>query len=367
MELGGVAISSALSRAGLDGERVDYLVMGQVLQAGQGGNAARQAGLLAGLPMTIASTTINKMCLSGLNAIHLADLMVKSGEANIVVAGGMESMTRAPYLLEGARSGLGFGDQSMLDVIMKDGLLCAFEHQPMGAETERYAGSSFTRDELDEIAFHSHQRALRATANGILTSEIVEVAIPRRSGEPVLVSEDEGIRPDTSRESLSRLRPVFSASGTITAGNASQISDGAAALVITSMEVAEELGVQPLAEIVGYGEVAGPDTSLLTQPARAIRVALARARLDLGAIDLFEINEAFATVALASMRDLGIDHEIVNTNGGAIALGHPIGMSGARLALTLALELGRQELSLGVAALCGGGGQGDAIILRTLA
>jgi acetyl-CoA C-acetyltransferase len=365
-DLGALAIAEALRRAHVAPERVDYLVMGQVLQAGQGGNAARLAGSRAGLPMSVASTTINKMCLSGMNAIHLADLMIRSGEAEIVVAGGMESMTHAPYQIERARSGLRFGNQEILDTIMQDGLLCAFEHQPMGAETERYAGEAFTRDELDLLALNSHRRAAQATREGRLRNEIVPVMIPQRSGSPMAVDEDEGIRSETSLEALSNLTPAFSANGTITAGNASQISDGAAAIVVVSRHVADSIGIAPLGELIGYGQVAGPDTSLLTQPSRAIRQALAQTEIKLGDIDLFEINEAFATVALASMQDLGIDTEVVNVNGGAIAFGHPIGMSGARLVLTLAYELGRRGAAIGAAALCGGGGQGDALLLRAI-
>ncbi len=365
MELGAIAITEALSRADLDPGLVDYLFMGQVLQAGQGGNAARQAGALAGLPLSIGSTTINKMCLSGLNALHLGDLMIRAGEAEVVIAGGMESMSRAPYLLENARHGLRFGDQHVLDVIMKDGLLCAFEHQPMGAETERYAAGAYTREELDRVALMSHQRALAATQSGFFAHEIAPVTLEGRSG-PTVINEDEGIRADTSDASLARLRPVFQSDGTITAGNASQISDGAAAVVLCSAAFADRHGVMPIAEIVSYGEVAGPDTSLLTQPSRAIRAALAKSGLELREIDLFEINEAFATVSLASMRDLGVDDAQVNIHGGAIALGHPIGMSGARLALTLANSLRAEGLRMGAAALCGGGGQGDAIVLRAL-
>lgn len=365
-DLGALAIAEALRRAHVAPERVDYLVMGQVLQAGQGGNAARLAGSRAGLPMSVASTTINKMCLSGMNAIHLADLMIRSGEAEIVVAGGMESMTHAPYQIERARSGLRFGNQEILDTIMQDGLLCAFEHQPMGAEAERFAGEAFTRDELDLLAFNSHRRAAQATREGRLRNEIVPVMIPQRSGSPMVVDEDEGIRSETSLEALSKLTPAFSANGTITAGNASQISDGAAAIVVVSRHVADSIGIAPLGELIGYGQVAGPDTSLLTQPSRAIRQALAHTQIKLGDIDLFEINEAFATVALASMQDLGIDTEVVNVNGGAIAFGHPIGMSGARLVLTLAYELGRRGAEIGAAALCGGGGQGDALLLRAI-
>lgn len=366
VELGAIAIRAALARAGISPDAVDYLLMGQVLQAGQGGNSARKAGVLAGIPFDVASTTINKMCLSGINAVHLADLMVSSGEAEVVVAGGMESMTHAPYQIERARSGLRFGHQEILDTIMTDGLVCAFEHQPMGAETERFAGHQFGRDELDQFAYDSHLRAARATKDGRLGEEMVPVEITGRAGMVDLVDRDEGIREDTSLSALAKLPPAFSEEGTITAGNSSQISDGAAALVIVSKAVAERAGISPLGEIAGYGEVAGPDTSLLTQPSRAIRRALERSGRRLSEIDLFEINEAFATVALASMRDLGIDSELTNVNGGAIALGHPIGMSGARLVLTLACELDRRMAALGAAALCGGGGQGDALLIRRL-
>lgn len=365
-DLGAIAIAEAIRRAGVDAEQVDMVVMGQVLQAGQGGNAARQAAARAGLPMSVVATTINKMCLSGMHALHLADLMITAGEADVVVAGGMESMTHAPYVIERARHGLGFGDQPILDTIMKDGLLCAFEHQPMGAETERYAGHQFSREELDALALSSHLRAAAAIEAGRLGDEIVPVTVPKGRGETMVVEHDQGVRATTTADALAKLAPAFSENGTITAGNASQISDGACALVVTSREVAERTGAAPLAEIVGYGQVAGPDTSLLTQPSRAIRAALKRADLDLDDLELFEINEAFATVALASMADLGISGERVNVNGGAIALGHPIGMSGARLALTLAYELRRRGAHLGAAALCGGGGQGDAILLNTL-
>ena len=364
-ELGAIAITEALKRAGIGPSQVDYLVMGQVLQAGQGGNAARKAGALAGIPMTVGSTTINKMCLSGINAIHLADLMIRSGEADVVIAGGMESMTQAPYLIEGARGGFRFGDQQVLDSIMKDGLLCAFEHLPMGAATERHAADTITRDDLDEFAAASHNRAEDATRSGAMSDEIVPVTIPQRRGDPIVVTEDEGIRPGSTAEALSKLAPAFAPSGTITAGNASQISDGAAAVVVTSAERAASIGLRPLGEIVSYGQVAGPDTSLLIQPSRAICVALERAGLSVNDLSLIEINEAFATVALASMRDLGVDHSIVNVNGGAIALGHPIGMSGARVVLTMAYELARRGGGLGAAALCGGGGQGDALVLRS--
>ena len=364
-ELASIAIAEALRRATLSPDDVDYVMLGQVLQAGQGQATARQAAVGAGIPMRVPSTTINKVCLSGLNTIHLADLMIQAGEAEIVVAGGMESMTNAPYLLPGARGGLRFGDAEVLDVITTDGLTCAFEHVAMGAATESYANAAgISRESMDEFASLSHERAAAATKEGRLAEEIVPVAVPQRRGEPLLVEHDEGIRPDTTRESLAALRPAFSSSGTITAGNASQISDGAAAVIVVSPEVAERLSVKPLAEIVGYGQVAGPDPSLLHQPSQAITAALERAGLGHGEVDLFELNEAFAAVGLASMADLGLDSDVVNVNGGAIALGHPIGMSGARVALSLCMELARRGGGLGAAALCGGGGQGDAALFR---
>jgi acetyl-CoA C-acetyltransferase len=365
--LGSLAIAEALRRAGVAPERVDYVVMGHVLQAGQGQITARQAAVGAGISMAVPATTVNKVCLSGLNALHLADLMIRAGEAEVVVAGGMESMSGAPYVLPGARAGFRYGDQHVLDVIQMDGLRCAFEEISMGEATERFADKAgISRAEQDALAARSHARASAATAAGLLAEEIVPVAVPARRGDPVVVAEDEGIRPDTTAESLAKLRPAFHDGGTITAGNASQISDGAAALVVASAEVAERLGAAPLAEIVGYGQVAGPDTSLLTQPSRAILGALGRAGLGLGEVDVFEINEAFAAVVLASVDDLGVPDDVVNVNGGAIALGHPIGMSGARLALTVCYELARRGGGTGVAALCGGGGQGDALVLRTL-
>lgn len=368
MELGGFAIAAALDRAGISPERVDYVFMGHVLQAGQGQITARQAAVKAGIPMSIPATTVNKVCLSGLNAIYLADLMIQSGQADIVIAGGMESMTNAPYLLPGARGGYRLGDASVIDSLMYDGLFCAFDSCAMGAGTERYAKAyaNITRVRMDEIAANSHERASSAMKSMRLADEIVPVEVLKRNGESVVVDADEGVRPGTTVESLAKLRPAFEKDGSITAGNASQISDGAAALVVTSKAVAESLSVTPLAEIISYGQVAGPDASLLTQPSGAIRAAVERVGVSLGDIDLFEINEAFAAVAVASMADLGIGDDIVNVNGGAIALGHPIGASGARLALTLALELNKRGGTFGAAALCGGGGQGDAMLLRAI-
>ena len=365
MELGGLAITAALERAGLAPEDVDYVVMGQVLGAGQGQITARQAAVLAGIPMVIPATTVNKVCLSGLNAIHLADLMIRAGEAAVVVAGGMESMTRAPYLLPGARSGYRLGDQRVVDSMMHDGLFCAFDHVAMGLSVDLYSRSAgISRERQDALAAVSHERAAAAMKAGRLAAEIVPVSVPQRKGEPIVLESDEGVRPETTPESLASLRPAFSEDGTVTAGNASQISDGAAAVVVMSPERADELGLAPLGEIIGYGQVAGPDASLLTQPSHAIHEALARAGLGVGDVDLFEISEAFAAVEAASMDDLGITGDVVNVNGGAIALGHPIGMSGTRLALTMLYELGRRGGGLGAVALCGGGGQGDAALLR---
>ena len=365
-QLGSIAIGAALSRAGVAGEEVDYVVMGQVLQAGAGQGTARQAAAGAGVPLGTPAATVNKVCLSGLNAIHLADLMVRAGEARVVVAGGMESMSSAPHLLPGARGGLRLGGAQIVDAISADGLTCAFESRSMGEATDDYsARAGITRERQDAVAVASHERAAAATKAGVLGEEIVPVRAPRRRGDPELVEVDEGILPGTSLETLAGLRPAFSPSGTITAGNASQISDGAAAVVVCSAETAEQLGQEPLAEIVSYGQVAGPDPSLLTQPSRAVRAALARAEMPLSAVDLFELNEAFAAVICASVEDLGVSFSNCNPNGGAIALGHPIGMSGARLAITLAYELRRRGGGTGVAALCGGGGQGDAMVVRT--
>ena len=361
-----MAVSAALARAGVDPAIVDYVFMGHVLQAGQGQITARQAAARGGVPMTTPATTVNKVCLSGLNAIYLADRMIAAGDASIVVAGGMESMSGAPHLLPGVRSGWRLGDATAVDSMLHDGLFCAFDECAMGAGTERYAGDAgLSRDRQDAFAAGSHERAAKATAAGVLAEEIVPVPVPQRRGDPVVVGTDEGVRADTTSESLAGLRPAFAADGTITAGNASQISDGAAAVVLASRAAADRLGLAALGEVVSYGQVAGPDASLLHQPSRAALQALGKAGLDVGHTDLFEINEAFAAVALASMDELGIDDRVTNVNGGAIALGHPIGMSGTRLALTLLLELRRRGGGLGVAALCGGGGQGDALVLRT--
>jgi len=367
MDLGGFAIAAALERAGVKPEQVDYVFMGQVLQAGQGQITARQAAVKGGIPMTTPSTTVNKVCLSGLNSIYLADRMIAAGDADIVVAGGMESMTQAPHLLPGSRAGFRIGDTKLIDSMMFDGLFCAFDVCAMGAGTEKYlAADVIARDKQDAFAATSHERAATAQKEGRLADEIVPVSIPQRKGDPLVIDSDEGIRPGTTGESLGGLRPAFAADGTITAGNASQISDGAAALIVMSRAKADELGVQPLGEIVSYGQVAGPDPSLLTQPSRAINQALEKAGKSISDVDLVEINEAFAAVGLASMADLGITDEITNVNGGAIALGHPIGASGARLALTLLLEMKRRGSGLGAASLCGGGGQGDALLVRSI-
>jgi acetyl-CoA C-acetyltransferase len=363
-DLGGFAIKAALDRAGVQPDQVDYVFMGQVLQAGAGQIAARQAAVNAGIPMSVPATTINKVCLSGLNAIFLADLLIGSGAAEIVVAGGMESMTQAPYLLPGAREGYRLGDKSVVDSMMYDGLFCAFDQVAMGAGTEKYAASAgLAREPQDDLAAKSHQRAAAAIKDGRFADEVVAVEVPQRRGDPIVVDTDEGVRGDTSAESLSNLRPAFDKAGNITAGNASQISDGGAAVIVASKAAAERLGAQPLGEIVGYGQVAGPNPSLLTQPSQAIKKALESSGRELGDVDLFELNEAFAAVGLASMQELGISDDVVNVNGGAIALGHPVGMSGTRVALTLLHELGRRGGGLGAAALCGGGGQGDAILL----
>jgi acetyl-CoA C-acetyltransferase len=366
-DLGGVAIRGALERAGLTPEQIDYVFMGQVILAGAGQITARQAAVAAGIPMSVPATTVNKVCLSGVNTIHLADLAIQSGDAEIVVAGGMESMTNAPYLLPGARAGYRLGDQTVVDSMMYDGLFCAFDQCAMGAGTEKYAASAgIDREAQDRVAYQSHERAARAIKDGLFDDEIVPVEVPQRKGEPVRVTVDEGVRAETTLESLASLRPAFDKAGNITAGNASQISDGGAAVIVTSRAKADELGIEPLGEIVGYGQVAGPDPSLLTQPSRAIMAAAERAGVAISDIDLFELNEAFAAVGVAAMADLGITDDIVNVNGGAIALGHPVGMSGTRIALHALLELRRRGGGLAAAALCGGGGQGDAILLKTL-
>src|SRR5580700_4513231 len=355
-DLGGIAIKAALERAGVPGDRVDYVIMGQVLQAGAGQIPSRQAAVAGGIPMTVPSLTINKVCLSGLDAIALAAQLIRAGEFDIVVAGGMESMSQAPHLLPGARRGFKYGSAELVDSMAHDGLTDAFDHVSMGESTEGHnAKLGITRAEQDEFAARSHQRAAAAAKNGLFAAEIAEV-----DG----VTEDEGIRPDTTAETLAKLRPAFGKDGTITAGTASQISDGAAAVVVMSAEAAERAGVRVLAEIGAHGNVAGPDNSLHSQPSHAIRQALDKAGLTPSDLDLIEINEAFAVVAIQSMRDLGVGPDIVNVDGGAIAIGHPIGASGARLAVHLCYELGRRGGGLGAAGLCGGGGQGEALLFR---
>ena len=366
-DLGSFAIAAALQRADVAPHEVEHVIMGQVLMAGQGQVPSRQAASKAGIPMSVPSININKVCLSGLNSIYLADQMISSGEADIVIAGGMESMTNAPYLAMGARSGFRFGDVQLLDAIQRDGLWCAFDACLMGLGTERYTAGNISRDAQDDLAMKSNQRAAAAIAAGRLADEIVPVSIPQRKGDPVVIDSDEGVRASTTMESLGSLKPAFDKDGTVTAGNASQISDAGSAIVMMSKREAERRGVKPLGEFISYGMVAGPDNaSLLHQPSRSIMKALDRAGKKVSDVDLFEINEAFAAVGIASMRELGISDDIVNVNGGAIALGHPIGMSGNRLALTLLHELQRRGGGMGAAALCGGGGQGDALVVRTV-
>ncbi|HEY2289048.1 MAG TPA: acetyl-CoA C-acetyltransferase [Streptosporangiaceae bacterium] len=364
-DLGGIVIKAALERAGVAGDQVDYVIMGQVLQAGAGQIPSRQAAVAGGIPMTVPSLTINKVCLSGLDAIALAAQLIRAGEYDVVVAGGMESMSQAPHLLPGSRRGFKFGPAELIDSMAHDGLTDAFDHKAMGESTEHHNGPlGIARPEQDEFAARSHQLAALAAKDGLFAEEIVGVPIPQRRGEPVIFDTDEGVRPDTTAESLSALRPAFAAGGTITAGSASQISDGACAVVVMSAAEAERRGAPVLAEIGAHGAVAGPDNSLHSQPSRAIEKALGRSGLAVADLDLIEINEAFAAVAIQSMRDLGVDPGRVNVNGGAIALGHPIGASGARIALHLITELRRRGGGLGAAALCGGGGQGDALLFR---
>ncbi|MDD9378953.1 acetyl-CoA C-acetyltransferase [Streptomyces sp. ZAF1911] len=364
-DLGGFAIKSALERAGISGDQVQYVIMGQVLQAGAGQIPARQAAVKGGIPMNVPALTINKVCLSGLDAIALADQLIRAGEFDIVVAGGQESMTNAPHLLPKSREGFKYGAIEMLDAMAYDGLTDAFENIAMGESTEKHnTRLGIERAPQDAFAATSHQRAAAAQKNGVFEAEITPVEIPQRKGEPVVFSQDEGIRAETTVESLGKLRPAFAKDGTITAGTSSQISDGAAAVVVMSKAKAEELGLEWLAEIGAHGNVAGPDNSLQSQPSNAILHALKKEGLGVEDLDLIEINEAFAAVAVQSMKDLGVTPEKVNVNGGAIALGHPIGMSGARVVLHLALELKRRGGGVGAAALCGGGGQGDALIVR---
>jgi acetyl-CoA C-acetyltransferase len=365
VDLGAHAIGAALAAVRLDPAAVEAVVMGHVVQAGAGPNSARQAAIRAGIPFSVPASTVNKLCLSGLHAIALADLMITSGRHEVVVAGGMESMSGAPHLLRGARTGWKYGSAAAEDALDRDALVCAFDGVSMGAATERYQRPyALTREEQDEYSALSHQRAAHAQESGALSEEITPVTVAGRRGETV-VDTDEGVRPGSTAESLGRLKPAFSGAGTITAGNSSQLSDGAAALIVMSAERARREGLTPLAEIGAYGTVAGPDPSLLVQPAGAVRDALSRdGRLKTADLDLFEINEAFAGVALASVRELDIPLDKVNVNGGAIALGHPVGMTGARLVLTLTAELRRRGGGSGAAALCGGGGQGDALLLH---
>jgi acetyl-CoA C-acetyltransferase len=365
-DLGGVAIRAALDQAGVSADSVDYVIMGQVLQAGAGQIPARQAAVKAGISMNVPALTINKVCLSGINAIALADALIRAGECEVVVAGGMESMTNAPHLLMNSRAGYRYGDVTARDSMAYDGLWDVFTDQAMGAltETRNADDRHVSRAEQDEFSARSHQRAAAAWKNGLFADEVVPVEVPQRRGDPFVVAEDEGIRGDTTTESLAKLRPAFDRDGTITAGSASQISDGACAVIVMSKAKADELGLSWLAEIGAHGQVAGPDSSLQSQPSRAIQAACAKEDCSPADLDLVEINEAFAAVGLVSTRELGLDPERVNVNGGAIALGHPIGASGARIVLHLALELARRGGGTGAAALCGGGGQGDALILH---
>ena len=368
-DLGGIAIAGALERSRLDAEHVEFVVMGQVLQAGSGQIPARQAAVKGGIPMSVPAMTLNKVCLSGLAAVAYADQLIRAGECDIVVAGGMESMTAAPHLLPGSRSGYKYGSVALIDSLAHDGLEDVFTDQAMGSLTEscNTGEQLVSREDQDEFAARSHERADAATRAGIFAEEIVPVPVPQRRGEDLLVEVDEGIRPGATAESLGKLPPAFRKDGSITAGSSSQISDGAAALVVASSSAAERLGLTTIAEIGAYGQVAGPDSSLQLQPSNAITLACKKQEITVGDLDLIEINEAFAAVGVASSRALGLSaaetDERVNINGGAIALGHPIGASGARLVLTLALALRRQGGGIGVAALCGGGGQGDALIL----
>ncbi|HLR43598.1 MAG TPA: acetyl-CoA C-acetyltransferase [Brevibacterium sp.] len=367
VDLGAEAISGALGRAGVSPDQVQHVIMGQVLQAGCGQGPARQAAVKAGIPMSVNAITINKLCLSGINAITQAAMLVRAGEYDVVVAGGQESMTNAPHMLEKSRAGYKYGTVQVRDHMDYDGLWDAFTDQAMGGLTETANDEddpkrSFTREQQDAFAASSHRRAAAAQQAGRFAEEITPVTLTSRRGETV-VEDDEGIRADSTAESMGRLRPAFRRDGTITAGNASQISDGAVAVVVMSRTRAEELGLPILATIGAHAWTAGPDSSLQHQPSQSIRAAAKRAGVPADSFDLYEINEAFAAVGLASTADLGVDAEKVNVNGGAIALGHPIGASGARITLDLALELKRRGGGTGVAALCGGGGQGDALII----
>src|ERR1700709_2699535 len=364
-DLGGIAIAGALEKAGVDASAVEYVFMGQVLTAGAGQMPARQAAVAAGIGWDVPSLTINKMCLSGIDAIALADQLIRAGEFDVVVAGGQESMTQAPHLLPKSRAGFKYGDVTMLDHLAYDGLHDVFTDQPMGALTEqRNDVDEFTRVQQDEYAALSHQRAAAAWKDGVYADAVVARSLPQCKGDAIEFTEDEGIRANTTAESLSGLKPSFRKDGTITAGSASQISDGACAVVVMNKAKAQELGLTWLCEIGAHGVVAGPDSTLQSQPANAIKKAIAKEGITVEQLDVVEINEAFSAVALASMKELGIDPEKVNVNGGAIAVGHPIGMSGARITLHAALELARRGSGYAVAALCGAGGQGDALILR---
>ncbi|HYO85055.1 MAG TPA: acetyl-CoA C-acetyltransferase [Dermatophilaceae bacterium] len=365
-DLGGLAIKGALDKAGVAPDQVDYVIMGQVLQAGAGQMSSRQAAVIAGIPMSTPAITINKVCLSGMDAIALADHLIRGGEFEIIVAGGQESMTRAPHLLQGSREGYKYGDVTIRDSMAYDGLWDIFTDQPMGLLTDaaNTGANAFSRREQDEFSARSHQLAAKAWADGVFDDEVVPVMLPQRKGDPVAFKYDEGVRAETTAETLGKLRPAFSKEGTITAGSASQISDGACAVVVMSKAKAEELGLPWLAEIVAHGTVAGPDSCLQNQPANAIALACQRAGVAPTELDLLEINEAFAAVGLASAKELGLDPSKVNINGGAIAMGHPLGMSGARIVLHLALALKRHGGGIGAAGLCGGGGQGEAVVLR---
>ena len=366
-DLGSIAIKAALERAGVSPNEVDHVIMGQVLMAGQGQVPSRQAAVKAGIPMSVPAINVNKVCLSGLNSIYLADQMIQAGDADIVIAGGMESMTNAPYIASGARGGFRYGNTELKDAIIADGLWCSFDSCLMGLGTERYTAGNISRQQQDDLAMKSNQRAAAAIAAGRLADEIVSISIPQRKGDPLVIANDEGVRAETTMESLGGLKPAFDKDGTITAANASQLSDGGSAVVMMSERFVKDRGIKALGQVVSYGMVAGPDNaSLLTQPSRAILKALNKVGMKVSDINLFELNEAFATVGIASMADLGISDDIVNVNGGAIALGHPIGMSGNRVALTILHELRRRGGGVGAAALCGGGGQGDAIIVRTV-
>ena len=364
-DLGGLAIAAVLERTGVAADAIDSVVMGHVLTAGEGQSGARNAAVKGGIPLTVDATTVNKVCLSGMQAINYAAMQVKTGQASTVIAGGMESMSNSPHLLMKSRTGYGYGDGQLVDSLQYDGLTCAVESRIMGEATDLYAGAeSISRDDQDAFAAASHDRAARAIKDGILRSETFTVSVPQRKSDPLAFEDDEGVRAGTDAASLGKLRAAFVGDGTITAGNASQLSDGASAMIVTSRARAEELGVEPLATVLGYGMVAGPDNcSLLHQPSRAIRKAAEDAGVAIEDISLYEINEAFAAVGLASAAELGVSTDVVNVNGGAIAVGHPLGMSGNRITLALMHELRRRGGGIGAAGLCGGGGQGDAIVL----